>query len=85
MSGRWSIFWGDEGEESVELGPHDVISVPPGVMRGFRNIGDSHAHLMAILGGSSSGKVAWAPKVLEQARKSGLELDADGNVVELAN
>ena len=82
MSGKWSVFWGDEGEEEVILGPWDVISVPVGVMRGFRNVGDSHAYLMAIIGGSDAGKVTWAESVLRQANESGLALDAQGNLVE---
>ncbi len=82
MSGRWAVFWGDEGENQVELDQWDVVSVPVGVMRGFRNIGDSHANLMALLGGSDAGKVDWAKSVLDQAADTGLALDAEGNLVE---
>ena len=81
LSGKWSIYWGDEGEQEVILDAWDTVSVPPGVMRGFRNVGDAHAHLMAILGGTDAGHVAWAPKVLEQARRTGLKLDAHGNLL----
>lgn len=83
VSGQWSVIWGDEGEEGVDLGPMDVISVPPGVMRGFRNIGSEHGYLMAILGGTDAGKVTWAKKVMDDARDSGLDLDTEGNIVEL--
>ena len=82
MSGRWAVYWGDEGENEIELDPWDVASVPVGVMRGFRNIGDSHAHLMAIIGGSDSGKVDWAETVLARAADTGLSLDKAGNLVE---
>jgi hypothetical protein len=48
-----------------------VISFPPGVYRGFRNVGDSHAILMAIIGSKAEtqdgGRVAWAPQILEQS------------------
>ncbi len=84
MSGRWAVYWGDDGESEIELDPFDVVSVPVGVMRGFRNIGDSHANLMAILGGSSAGKVDWADTVLARAAATGLALDAEGNLVESA-
>jgi mannose-6-phosphate isomerase-like protein (cupin superfamily) len=83
LSGRWAIYWGDEGEEEVVLEPWDVISVPPGVMRGFRNAGTEHAFMMAVLGGTDAGKVVWSKKVLERATASGLSLDAEGNLVEL--
>lgn len=81
MSGRWSVYWGDDGENEVVLDPWDTISVPVGVMRGFRNVGGEDACLMAILGGSDSGRVTWSPKVLERARDTGLALDDHGNVV----
>ena len=57
--------------------------MPPGVMRGFRNIGSEHGYLMAILGGTDAGKVTWAKKVMDDARDSGLDLDTEGNIVEL--
>ena len=82
MSGNWAVYWGDEGENEVELGPFDVISVPVGVLRGFRNIGKEHAYLMAVLGGTVAGKVDWADKVLAEAKKTGLTLDKQGNLVE---
>jgi quercetin dioxygenase-like cupin family protein len=81
MSGRWAIYWGDEGEQEIELDPWDVVSVPVGVMRGFRNISDSHAHLMAIIGGTDSGKVDWARSVLDRAAETGLTLGETGNLV----
>ena len=80
LTGRWGVYWGDEGEHEVILEQWDVISVPPGVMRGFRNAGTEEAFLLAILGGSDSGHVTWSPKVLEAARQHGLQLDATGNV-----
>ena len=85
IGGTWIFFWGDHGEESIELGHLDVISIPPGVMRGFRNTGTSHALLITILGGTDAGKVTWARRVVEDAKGSGLALDADGNIVELAD
>ncbi len=84
MSGRWAVFWGDEGESEIELDPWDVVSVPVGVMRGFRNIGDGHAYLMALLGGTSAGKVDWAESGLSRAAETGLSLDAEGNLVDSA-
>ena len=55
LSGQWSVFWGDEGENEVILDTFDCVSVPVGVMRGFRNVGEGHAYLMAILGGTDAG------------------------------
>ena len=83
MSGKWSVYWGENGENNIELDTFDIISVPEGVMRGFKNIGDSYANLMAILGGNDPGKIGWAKSVLDLAEKSGLRLDSSGKIVEL--
>ena len=82
LSGQWAVFWGDEGENEIVLDTFDCVSVPVGVMRGFRNVGDGHAYLMAILGGTDAGRVGWAKSVLERAAETGLRLDSGGNVVE---
>ena len=81
LSGRWAVSWGDQGENEIVLDQWDTISVPPGVMRGFRNAGTQDGYLIAILGGTDAGHVAWAPQVLEQAKETGLKLDARGNLV----
>jgi quercetin dioxygenase-like cupin family protein len=81
LSGRWAIIWGDHGEDELILEAWDTISVPPGIMRGFRNAGTEDAHLMAILGGTDAGRVSWQPEVLEKAKQTGLKLDAQGNVI----
>ena len=82
LSGQWSITWGDDGENEVVLGPWDTISMPPEVMRGFQNVGDEDAYLLAIVGGSDAGRVTWPAQVLEQARETGLQLDAQGNLIQ---
>jgi len=57
MTGRWRCEW-NEGDaiESVDLGPYDVISFPPGVARRFMNVtydqpGKEHL-LMFVIGGN---------------------------------
>lgn len=86
LVGRWAAYWGDEGEEEIELDPFDVISFPPGVFRGFRNIGDSHGMLMAIIGSKDTtgdgGRVDWAPSILEQSRATGLRVNEAGDLEE---
>lgn len=81
LSGRWVVYWGDTGENETVLEQWDTISVPPGVMRGFRNAGAEDAYLLAILGGTDAGRVTWAPQVLERAEATGLALDERGNLV----
>jgi mannose-6-phosphate isomerase-like protein (cupin superfamily) len=51
LRGRFTVFLGDDGSESVTLEPCDVISVPPGVCRGFRNTGEEEGVLQVIITG----------------------------------
>jgi quercetin dioxygenase-like cupin family protein len=81
FSGLWTIYWGDDGENEIQVGPLDCISVPPGVMRGFRNDGEDYAHMVAVVGGDDNGKVTWARSVLDRASETGLRLDEDGNLI----
>lgn len=87
MSGRWAAYWGEGGDKEIVLEPFDVISFPPGVLRGFRNVGDSHAMLMAIIaskpGEEDGGRVAWSEKVLERARETGLAVSPEGDLKEV--
>ncbi|MCL0101697.1 cupin domain-containing protein [Dehalococcoidia bacterium] len=80
FSGRWAIYWGDSGENEIILGPLDTISVPPGVMRGFRNVGDEEAYLLTIMEGRDAGRVTWSPEILDQAKEEGVALDQKGNL-----
>jgi quercetin dioxygenase-like cupin family protein len=82
LTGKWKICWGEHGEQEAILEPWDVISIPPGVHRNFRNVGDKLATMIAIIGGNDSGKVIWAPQVLEEAKRHGASLDEHGFIVE---
>ena len=83
ISGRWAIFWGPNGEKEVELGPCDVISVPLHIMRGFRNVGDESAVMLAVVGGKDPGRVGWPDSLKAMAKDAGLVIDDDGNLREL--
>jgi quercetin dioxygenase-like cupin family protein len=83
VKGPWEVFW-LEGEEErvVTLEPGDIVNVPIGIYRGFRNAGDDpEATLIAVVGGPDTGKVDWHPSVIAAARQTGLSVDDDGNLV----
>ena len=83
VKGQWEVFWleGDV-ERQIILNAGDVVNVPIGVFRGFRNVGDEpDSLLIALVGGPDPGKVDWHPTVVEEARKTGLSVDDDGNLV----
>ena len=51
LKGRFEITWGENGEERVVLDAFDTISVPPGVCRAFRNVGDDEGILQVLITG----------------------------------
>jgi quercetin dioxygenase-like cupin family protein len=51
LEGRFEVRWNDQGENRLELERFDTISIPPGVYRAFRNIGDSEGLLQVLITG----------------------------------
>ncbi len=86
MKGTWEVVWLEgEDERAIALEPLDVVNVPTGVHRGFRCIsGEPDALMLAIVGGPDAGKVSWHPSVIDAARATGLEVDDEGNLQEVA-
>ena len=60
LTGRWEVYWGDDGGDSAILQPFDGIVVPDGVLRGFRNVSEAEAVLMTVLGAHDTGHCVWA-------------------------
>jgi mannose-6-phosphate isomerase-like protein (cupin superfamily) len=83
LTGKWAITLGDAGEEQIVLEPFDVFSVPPGVMRGVRNIGSEPACILAILGGTDPGRATWSPHINARASELGLRVNEAGDLVAL--
>jgi mannose-6-phosphate isomerase-like protein (cupin superfamily) len=71
MTGRFAILFGDHGENSVELAPLDTISVPVGLMRTFKNIGNTNGILMVIYDGPGEvlGKIYVNSSTAEDMRQ----------------
>lgn len=77
--GGWQV-WLNEGDDelSVELGPWDMLSVPPGAWRRVENAGDRAAELAVVTGGDGRVRLDWAPEVVRAARGTGWVHDAAG-------
>ena len=74
LTGRWEVFWGPQGERHVVLEPWDTIAVPPGLSRGFRNIGSGPAYLMGMASGRDPGAINWPAEVRAAALAVGVTL-----------
>jgi mannose-6-phosphate isomerase-like protein (cupin superfamily) len=80
--GRWEMRLGQYGEQTVEIGPNTLFSVPTWIFRGFKNIGDDVGWLFTVLGSDNTGGILWAPQVLEAAASTGLYLSPMGAVLD---
>ena len=80
--GRWEMRLGQYGEQTVEIGPNTLFSVPTWIFRGFKNIGDDDGWLLTVLGSDNTGGILWAPQVLEAAAATGLYLSPIGAVLD---
>src|ERR1700684_3488535 len=48
LTGRFEIAWGDNGEHKLVLDPLDMISVPRGENRSFRNVSNETGRLLVM-------------------------------------
>jgi len=74
LTGRWQVFWGPQGERSLVLEPYDTVSIPPGLSRGFRNVGAEPALLMGLASGQDPGMIDWPAPVRAAAAAVGVVL-----------
>jgi len=83
VDGPLTIYWGEKGDQELELEKFDLISVPEGLMRGFRNDTDHSVLMLAIVTGGEAGgsSVRWHPDVLRRAAEIGVHLDVHGKLV----
>jgi len=89
MHGAFEVTWNDNGENRIELRAFDAISVPPGVCRAFRNIGNTEGILQVVISGgvhdrkdidfadASAKKIeAVGPGILDEFKKVGFTFTA---------
>lgn len=79
LQGRFEISWNDDGRDSLVLDRFDTVSVPPGVSRAFRNVGEDEGILQVLITGGvhDMSDIDFAPSVGEQvAAVHGPALDA---------
>lgn len=76
MTGKWRCSWEVDGKvEAFDLGPHDVVSFPPGVQRRFENVTfdepDTEHLLMFVIAGNQP-QAEFSPESMDELREMGL-------------
>jgi quercetin dioxygenase-like cupin family protein len=69
LSGRFEIAWGDQGEQKLTLEPLDMISVPCGENRSFRNVSDETGRLLVMIVPESDEQIdpiSYAPSLAKE-------------------
>jgi quercetin dioxygenase-like cupin family protein len=69
LSGRFEIAWGDQGQRKLVLEPLDMISVPRGENRSFRNVSGETARLLVMIVPESdeqSDPISYAPSLAKE-------------------
>ena len=73
IGGQFEVSWGDDGQYKTLLDEHDMISVPPNVMRAFRNTGKTpEAVLLVLIQGEAkdiAADVQYAPATGEKIER----------------
>ncbi len=88
LTGRWRFYWGNQADQAPEgeaiLEQWDMISLPPRLWRGFENVSEEHAWIIAVLDPHDvfMGKDPyWAPQVVRQAEAYGFRANELGKMI----
>ena len=77
-TGRLRVTLNREAPVTVELGPYDTLSVPPGSWRRLESVGEDTALVVVLTGGDGPVRPEWDPTVVAHAREQGIATDANG-------
>ena len=86
-AGRWVVRVGaGDAAHTVELGPQDAFSVPPGAWRSLALLDDEGGvaaapgtgELLVVTGTDARTRAEWAPEVVSAAQECGVVIDPDG-------
>ena len=93
LKGKWRFYWGndpdpDQAEGEVILRKWDMITLPPGLYRGFEVAGKKVGWFFAVLDPHPvflSKDPIWSPHVEKLAMEHGFHADASGKMVKPDN
>ena len=93
LKGKWRFYWGNDSdpakaEGEVILRKWDMITLPPGLYRGFEVAGKKVGWFFAVLDPHPvflTKDPIWSPQVETQAMEHGFHADASGKMVKPDN
>lgn len=93
LKGKWRFYWGNDPdpakfEGEAILRKWDMITLPPGLYRGFEVAGKKVGWFFAVLDPHPvflSKDPIWSPQVERQAAEHGFQADASGKMVKPDN
>ena len=92
LTGSWRFYWGNDPQAPPEgeatLGLWDMITLPPGLYRGFENVSAEDAWFFAVLDPPPvflSKDPYWAPQVEKAAAAYGFSSDERGKMIKPGN
>ena len=93
LKGKWRFYWGNDpdpanAEGEVILRKWDMITLPPGLYRGFEVAGKKVGWFFAVLDPHpvfSSKDPIWSPYVEKLAMEHGFHADASGKMIKPDN
>ena len=91
LKGKWRFYWGnrpDTIEGEATLGKWDMITLPPGLYRGFEVAGRKVGWFFAVLDPHPaflSKDPHWAPQVERRAAEYGFRADETGKMIKPEN
>jgi quercetin dioxygenase-like cupin family protein len=93
LEGKWRFYWGYDDDPAkpqgeVTLGKWDMISLPPGIYRGFEVTSKKPGWWFAVLDPHPvflNKDPIWSPYIERMAEKVGFRADATGKMVKPAN
>lgn len=76
VRGRFRVYWGENGEHETMLDELDTVSVPPGITRGFQNVGEADGILQVLITGGvhDMDDIAIPPSVVQALKAFGPEV-----------
>lgn len=77
-SGRLRVTLNRHEPVATEIGPYDVLSVPPGAWRSFEAVGNEPVQFVVLSEGDGRVYIEWAAEVVAEARAKDVALDPNG-------